>query len=516
MRITPRRDWRLVSPPGGRAFVAPGRPAVWKVAIEGVSEEEEEAFGAFVRHVADVDGGELWTREGTNALVAVSVACEPRDLPAKERISVTGPGGYLFERKDGRYEEVRGSEGFSASEINSKQFYLHGHEISSGLRDREVSASHGTSGATDRARFTVTKAAIREVSFLGDNTVLKSDDGAVTFSAPQYKDANLDGDANDEGDRSFPICYVRSSSNVIVSAKFIMTPKPDGTVLVKATGGGDFPLNLEPTAVSGAGTEISLSPTQMSGKLDDKIACLKGMPINWFVSVDDGANWIGMGHSTNDLYVTWCKPCASENIQTYFEVGCSAASGVTGLVGVDDDAVLDKIWGKFRSKGISRVSDGKVLTYYGFDDVNGNGVWDEGIDIDKNDPGKCTVVSARELVRMRNGQCHSWADFLCQVLNAQGLNQVNGYANRIVAVKAGDGYVMFAIKNWERIGPCNEWYIVASNAGVDGMLNLPEIKTGEARDQIGVSGQGNSPNPPSMFGNHFICRIGTRLYDPSQ
>ncbi len=121
VRITPRRDWRLVSPPGGRAFVAPGRPAVWKVAIEGVSEEEEEAFGAFVRHVADVDGGELWTREGTNALVAVSITCEPRDLPAKERISVTGPGGYLFERKDGRYEEVRGSEGFSASEINSKQ-----------------------------------------------------------------------------------------------------------------------------------------------------------------------------------------------------------------------------------------------------------------------------------------------------------------------------------------------------------------------------------------------------------
>lgn len=32
VRITPRRDWRLVSPPGGKAFVSPGRPVVWKVA----------------------------------------------------------------------------------------------------------------------------------------------------------------------------------------------------------------------------------------------------------------------------------------------------------------------------------------------------------------------------------------------------------------------------------------------------------------------------------------------------
>ena len=46
-------------------------------------------------------------------------------------------------------------------------------------------------------------------------------------------------------------------------------------------------------------------------------------------------------------------------------------------------------------------------------------------------------------------------------------------------------------------------------------MNAAEIQTGEARDQIGVSGQGNSPNPPSGFENHFICRIGMRLYDPS-
>ena len=485
------------------------------VAIGGTSEKEEEKVGAFVRHVADAEGGEQWTSEGTNALVSVSITCEPKDLPTKEKVSVTGPNEFLFERKNGGYEKIRGTVEYPASEIGGKAFYLHGHEVSSEARDREVSAKHETSGSIDKSKFTVTKTAIKEVSFSGDNTVLKSDDGTVTFSAPQYKDANLDGDANDEGDRSFPICYVRDSSNVIVSAKFIMAPKPEGKVLVKATGGGGFPLNLEPISVSGAGTEIYLPPTQMSGRLDNSIACLKGMSINWFVSVDDGVNWIGMGQSTNTLYVTWSKPCATENIQTYFEVGCAAANGVTGTVGVNDDAVLDKIWGKFQSKSINRVSDGSVLTYYGFDDVNGNGVWDEGIDIDKNRPEKCDVVLARELVQMRNGQCHSWADFLYQVLNAQGLNQINGYANRIISVDVGDDYVMFAVKNWERIGPCNEWHIVLADVGVDGKLNAAEIQTGEARDQIGVSGQGNSPNPPSGFENHFICRIGMRLYDPS-
>ncbi len=486
------------------------------VAIDGASEDDEEKVGAFVRHVADAGESGLWTSEGTNALVAVSVTCEPKDLPAKERISVTGSDGYLFERKNGVYEEIRGAVEYPASEIGGKAFYLHGHEVSSELKDREVSAKHGTSGATDKSKFTVAKTAIKEVSFSGDNTVLKSDDGAVTFSAPQYKDVNLDGDANDEGDRSFPISYVRNSSNVIVSAKFIMIPKPSGKVLLKATGGGGFPMNLEPIAVSGDGTEIALPPTQMSGKLDNKIACLKGMSINWFVSVDNGANWIGMGQSTNALYVTWSKPCAPENLQTYFEVGCAAANGVTGIVGVNDDSVLDKIWGKFKSKNISRVSDGKVLTYYGFDDVNGNGVWDEGIDIDKN---RTKVTDAVALIKEGNGQCYSWAEFLGQVLCAQGLNAINSAENNLIWIEHNNlqndkvRLFGFAVKNWGKAG-VGPWYVKSFDAGLDGR-NITLLIDGQTQDIMGIRGQGNSPNPPAWFERHFILKLNGLLYDPS-
>ncbi len=168
------------------------------VAIDGSMEEEEEKVGAFVRHVADVDGGELWTREGTNALVAVSVACEPRDLPEEAAIKVLGPAGYLFERKGGGYVKVEDAVEYPASEIAGKRFYLHGHEASGELRDHEVSANHGTSGAVDKTKFTVAKVNLTATGLDGVVSEEKEETAGV------FIHWNIDNDNDSDNTLGYP------------------------------------------------------------------------------------------------------------------------------------------------------------------------------------------------------------------------------------------------------------------------------------------------------------------------
>ena len=54
------------------------------------------------------------------------------------------------------------------------------------------------------------------------------------------------------------------------------------------------------------------------------------------------------------------------------------------------------------------------------------------------------------------------------------------------------------------------------DAGVDGLSpTQPNALLNEAADMAGSAGQGNSPNPPSTFGNHWIVKMNNNYYDPS-
>jgi hypothetical protein len=383
-------------------------------------------------------------------------------------------------------------------------------------RDGTITIEHQSSGAKDRAFYTVATLVVREVSFSGSNTTLVSDEQDTTFSAPHYLDANEDGDADDPGERSYPISYVRGT-NMVVGAKFTVSPALScEKALVKAAAASAA--NLPATNATVSGNSILLPPSK-TGRLSDAITCLKPMSMHWEVSFDGGGSWMDAGTSTNTLYVTWARPVSSPHIHTYFDVGCEAASGVAGTVGENDDAVLGRIWTKFQTKSINRACDGRVLTYYGFYDANRNEIWEEGIDTDRNSPQTCLVTSAAELVRTANGQCHSWAEFMHQVLCAQGLRSINDTATLRVALRISvstvPSYNCFAIKDWQKCGPCIYWSIVQENAGIIGEKPSPMFNVGEAWDLPGASGQGNSPNPPSSFVNHYIIRCGGQLYDPS-
>lgn len=65
------------------------------VAIGGVAEAKEETEGAFLGFAADATN-DIWTAEGTNTLLGVSIQCWPLDLPTSEMVKLEFPDGFLY------------------------------------------------------------------------------------------------------------------------------------------------------------------------------------------------------------------------------------------------------------------------------------------------------------------------------------------------------------------------------------------------------------------------------------
>jgi hypothetical protein len=254
---------------------------------------------------------------------------------------------------------------------------------------------------------------------------------------------------------------------------------------------------------------------ESSNKLADQIDCIDKFEITWTVSFDNAASWKTAGKSDNLMYVTWADP-QGDKIYTMYDVGCRAAKGQGGVVGINDDAVLDKVWTKFKTLKIRRVSDNKMLTYYGFVDKNNNDIYDKGIDENVNSTDATKVYTAAGLVKLGNGQCAAWVYFFSEVLSAQGLIKINKNTKEMLIVTP----IMsnLAIKNWAppKEGSTNPRKIPKGydDAEVDGK-NPKKPNDDEVADEKGVNGQGNSPNPPALFSKHYIFKVNGEIYDPS-
>jgi len=308
----------------------------------------------------------------------------------------------------------------------------------------------------------------------------------------------------------------------VSSVVFVVKPVPDAGSVVKVKATGYAGANIAATNAVLGGEGVKASNLVAVAPFADKIDYVKKMSLGWQISLDGGEKWLSAGTSLNTLYVTWADPVAISNIETLFKVGCEAAKGVTGVVGTADDVlVLDRIWAKFQYKRILRASDDFVLTYYGFYDTNTNGVWDARDDIDHNSTTNLFVTLASDLISTGNGQCHSWAQFMSETLKAQGLASVNGNENKIIGVEPRKEempvpaipIVGFAVRNWDRVPGFYFWDVVLDDAGVDGShTKILNPLFNEACDIRGVAGQGNSPNPPSMFGNHYIIFVNEHTF----
>jgi len=350
------------------------------------------------------------------------------------------------------------------------------------------------------------------VSFSGpENHVVQSDSQTTNFSSPQYLDTNLDGDAGDPGDQSHPICYTRDGI-LRVEAEFKIDPVPSGVVF-SVRGDGPGGVDIPATIATLEGDILTLPATDATNSFANEVDLMNPMAIDWSVSYDFGTNWNDAGISSNLLYVTWDDPVQTNPIQTFLHVGCESADGESGTVGTNDDEILDKLWAALQTKDIGRASDGFPLSYYGFYDVNSNETWDAGIDVDMNSTSNCTPTSAEALITNANGQCHSWITFMNEVMEAQGLATVNGVTNKRVALVMKGGNPGFGVSSWAKEGTNAFYWIVNFDAGIDGS-NPTDPGPDQAADAVGVSGQGNSPNAPSSFQNHWLVKMNNEYYDP--
>jgi hypothetical protein len=131
---------------------AAGNIIMFKVDVEigGVGESEEMTKGAFVPYVM-CNNGQL-TDECIAAMTSVSIRCMPGEREG-DSINIEFPQGHLYEKVGGSYQPAQSS--YLASEINGKEFAIHGHDVSGAIRDFSITAKHSANGCEDTATYTV-------------------------------------------------------------------------------------------------------------------------------------------------------------------------------------------------------------------------------------------------------------------------------------------------------------------------------------------------------------------------
>ncbi len=314
----------------------------------------------------------------------------------------------------------------------------------------------------------------------------------VTYDAPHWQDNNDDGDADDPGERKYPIVYVRDTPPTIAGK---IAVKPSGLTAVsgfsakiKVIGPGNIKID-PPVAVTIGTDEIELPATASAGNFVDEIDYLNPMTLSWEVEINNKGHWCEAGDTGHRTYVTLAAPATTMRQETLFDIGCRNADGET----VAADAVLD-IWGDFTDRNVPRV-DSVQLKYWN------------------------PVVGSRQTLEDMladaggNGTCVAWSRLLKTVCDAQGIPGAS-----IVEVESSfrnDGTLsldgglttrgLFLVKDWT-FDPLG-----TAPAACAPFTHLSSEITDSA---TGAPGQGN-PNPPGAFFNHFIAQYSGEYYDPS-
>ena len=260
------------------------------VSIGDIGEDKEESEGAFVQYILDAANGQ-WTEEGTNALVAVSITCEPENLPTNEVVTISAPAKSLYIRRRGKYYAISEETEFPAYLLSGVEFVLHGHEESGGLRDREIKVEHRKSGAVDLAKFTNVKLRVTNIKFNHDTSSSSRDAINIRRSYANGIDVS-NGEWFDSGGvvANEPFCYTTNHA-ATVKARFEASGFITSAV-IRATcaGAGGSLSSLIPTNVVFAGGVSSPEYVEfaMESNTLPAIDCSKGGVLGWQASEING------------------------------------------------------------------------------------------------------------------------------------------------------------------------------------------------------------------------------------
>jgi len=368
---------------------------------------------------------------------------------------------------------------------------------------------------------------LKELAFNGDKYhVVKSDDGSQDYDAPHWQDNSspLDGDADDSGDKKYPVAFTRNTK-MKVSATWRIEPAGlNLAVKIKGDGPGnlDFPENI---AVID-GDEVSITDVECLNAFVNEVDFFDPMTIKWFFSVDGGTTWSSAGTSENQTYVTLDDP-QGVRYHTLLHLGCKNAEGMTA-----EEDVFSAIWDEFTDLQVRRVDD-TTLTYYA----------------DKF----CQNTTLSQLLTNYDGQCLAWCELLKAINDMHGISELteisvfpaayttynNSTSSAFEVSYENNGML---IKKWSISGPsphadldlnsnwiedCDEdqfstniFYGTQRKHFFPPHQDLFDSDNLEGVETIitvspSLYGQGNVVPGLQMFDTHYLIKRNGKYYDPS-
>ncbi len=310
-------------------------------------------------------------------------------------------------------------------------------------KDNTPNDPEKVSEATSTFTVYVFKVKLQEVSF-SDNHTIKKDDSSSDYSAPHWTDNNLDGDADDSGEKKFPICYTRNTK-AKVSAKIKLTPDlsslSDVKIKVKAVGVQTFAEKSIATS-----TSITYPETSADSALDDKVDFLNPMTLNWKISIDDGTTWQSITSSANKAYISLEDPTASPLFETLVHIACEKASGKT-----DEATSFTAIWNYIKNIAVTTKA-GSQLTYYGVSATGFKGY------VHPNKLSLARKINGANFIVNRDGKCGNWQNFFINILKVHDTKNlsstgINANATLIINKPIGALAPAFKLKDVKGQGP---------------------------------------------------------------
>jgi len=359
----------------------------------------------------------------------------------------------------------------------------------------------GDAWTTVSLGFTFGEIKPKEVSFSGaGNYPITADDGSVTYGAPHWQDNSNppDGDANDLGDRWYPVCFVRNTK-MRVTVKFVVeNPSAfSGTIKIKGDGPGDA--DIPPTVATLEGNELTITDVESTSPFPDSVGYLNPMLIEWSVSLDNGGSWVGIGATSNPVYVTLGHPvnlAGNPIYHTLVDLGCRNAAGQS-----DESGTINAIWGEFADRSVMCIDRGIPMTLLA----------------DWIHEGERHTTES--LLRHCDGSGRAWCELFMDMLGVQGISRSQPYVYMFYESPMSYDPYGILIQYWSFADP-----------GVSGdsfypYLSIPDDpfvqdpsglrwKFTQIADGEGIPGQSNS-NPLSFVIKWVVVNIDGKYYDPS-
>ena len=197
----------------------------------------------------------------------------------------------------------------------------------------DIALSHSLVGE-DRVKVTVFLLRLRQVTFDKENAgefhTIRKDDDSDDYSAPHWQDNSspLDGDADDAGDRKYPVAYTRNKKPKI-AATFAMDPPPFPAAVIKVRGYGTGGVDIPETAGTFGGGNIDLVPTVTTSAVPDRVDYLNPLTIAWEVSLDGGTSWFESDKSQNEVFVVMGTPECAKRFRTVLYLACKNTGGTS-------------------------------------------------------------------------------------------------------------------------------------------------------------------------------------------